>query len=42
MYNKTYDVNPEALARTHTYCPQCFTKVRDTTARYFRKIRPSP
>jgi hypothetical protein len=42
MYNKTYDIKPEALALTHTYCPQCFTKVRETTAQYFRKIRPSP
>lgn len=42
MYHKTYDIRLEAFALTHTYCPQCFTKVRKTTAQYFRKIRPLP
>jgi hypothetical protein len=42
MYHKTYDIKLEAFALTHTYCPQCFTKVRKTTAQYFRKIRPLP
>ena len=37
-YHKTHGVNPTELAQTHTYCPNCFTKVRDTTQQYFRDI----
>jgi len=37
-YQKTYDKQPDAHALTHTYCPQCFTKVRETIVQYFQRI----
>lgn len=39
-YQQTYGIKPEVLALTHTYCPQCFMKVRETTPQHFRQIEP--
>jgi len=39
-YQQTYDLKPDALSLTHTYCPTCFAKVRETTPQYFRQIGP--
>ncbi|MBK5281407.1 MAG: hypothetical protein JJE16_04900 [Nitrospiraceae bacterium] len=41
-YRETHGVNPAELAPTHTYCPECFTKVQDTVREYFRQIGTSP
>lgn len=41
-YRETHGVNPAELAPTHTYCPNCFTKVQDTVREYFRQIGTSP
>ena len=29
-YQKTHGVNPADCIQTHTYCPRCFTQVRET------------
>ena len=42
IYRKTHGVNPSTLALTHTYCPNCFTKVQGTVRQYFREIRSAP
>jgi hypothetical protein len=42
MYRKTHGVNPTTLARTHTYCPNCFTKAQGTVRQYFREIGSTP
>ena len=39
-YRETHGVNPTEL--THTYCPECFTKVRETVTQYFRQIGTLP
>ena len=41
-YRKAHGVNPANSLLTHTYCPTCFTKVRDTVQQYFREIGTSP
>lgn len=41
-YRKTHGVNPLDFTHTHTYCPKCLTKVRETTAQYFRQIETLP
>ena len=41
-YRETHGVNPTELALTHTYCPECFTKVRETVTQYFRQIGTLP
>lgn len=41
-YRETHGVNPAEFALTHTYCPECFTKVQDTVRQYFRQIGTSP
>ena len=28
-YQTTHGINPSDCLRTHTYCPQCFTQVRE-------------
>jgi hypothetical protein len=42
MYHETHGVKPADFPLTHTYCPTCFTKVRDTVQQYFREIGTSP
>lgn len=42
LYCETYGVNPTELALTHTYCPECFTKVQETVRQYFREIGTVP
>ena len=37
-YRETHGVNPSDLALSHTYCPNCFTKVRDTVRQDFQEI----
>lgn len=41
-YRETHGVNPTELTLTHTYCPECFTKVRETVTQYFRQIGTLP
>ena len=41
-YRETNGVDPSEIAHTHTYCPECFTKVQETVRQYFRKIGSSP
>jgi len=41
-YRETHGVNPADIPLTHTYCPECFTKVQDTVRQYFRQIGTSP
>ena len=41
-YHKTHGVNPAELALTHTYCPNCLTKAKDTTQQYFQDIGTTP
>jgi hypothetical protein len=41
-YLETHGVNPTEIAHTHTYCPECFRKVRETVQQYFREIGTSP
>lgn len=41
-YRKTRGFNPGDFSLTHTYCPKCSAKVRETTAQYFRQIGTSP
>jgi hypothetical protein len=36
LYRETHGVNPAELALTHTYCPNCSTKVQETVRQYFR------
>lgn len=36
-YRMTHGVNPAELALTHTYCPNCFTKVQEAITQLFRK-----
>ena len=38
-YRQTHGENPTKLVHTHTYCPQCFTKVQASVEQYFWKIR---
>ncbi|RPH78883.1 MAG: hypothetical protein EHM80_09195 [Nitrospiraceae bacterium] len=42
MYRETHGVNPAELALTHTYCPDCSTKVKDTVRQYFQDIGTPP
>lgn len=37
-YRETYEVNPTEYPHTHTYCPDCFTKVQHMVRTYFRQI----
>jgi hypothetical protein len=37
-YRETHEVNPSDLALSHTYCPNCFTKVQDTVRQDFQEI----
>ena len=37
-YNQTYGMNPATLMLTHTYCPTCFQKARETIRQYFLYI----
>ena len=37
-YQQTHGVHPDDCSFTPTYCPACLTKVRETTAQYFRQI----
>jgi hypothetical protein len=37
-YRETHGVNPSDLALSHTYCPNCFTKVQDTVRQDFQEI----
>jgi hypothetical protein len=37
-YHETHGINPAELALTHTYCPKCSAKVRDTVRQHFRDI----
>ena len=41
-YRETHGIDPTEIALTHTYCPECFRKVRDTVQQYFREIGTSP
>ena len=41
-YRETHGVNPADIPLTHTYCPECLTKVQATVSQYFRKIGTSP
>ena len=41
-YRETHGVNPAEFALTHTYCPDCFTKVRDTVRQGFLEIGAVP
>jgi hypothetical protein len=41
-YRRTHGMNPADFPLTHTYCLKCFTKVQDTTRRYFREIGTPP
>lgn len=41
-YHETLGVNPAELAHTHTYCPNCLTKVQDTTQQSFQDIGTAP
>lgn len=41
-YHKTHGVNPAELALTHSYCPNCLTKVQDSTQQDFRDIGTAP
>ncbi len=40
-YRKTHGVNPADFPLTHTYCPECFTKIKNTVRQYFRTIGTS-
>ena len=40
--HKTSDLKPDVLSLTHAYCPQSFTKVRETTRQYFQQIGAWP
>lgn len=42
IYQKTHGVNPAELALTHTYCPNCATKVQNTVQQYFQDIGTPP
>ena len=41
-YRTTHGVNPTEIARTHTYCPECFRKAQETVTQYFREMGTSP
>ena len=41
-YRKTHGVNPADLALSHTYYPNCFTKVEETVRQDFKEIGPMP
>jgi hypothetical protein len=41
-YREIHGVSPTEFALTHTYCPECFIKARDTMRQYFREIGTSP
>jgi len=41
-YRETHGVNAADIPLTHTYCPECFTKVQNTVHQCFRKIGTSP
>ena len=36
-YRKVHGVSPAELELTHTYCPKCFAKFRETVRQFFRK-----
>jgi hypothetical protein len=40
-YRETHGANPADFSLTHTYCPECFTRVMDTVRQYFRIIGTS-
>ena len=40
-YRETHGVNSADFPLTHTYCPECFTKVQNTVKQYFREIGTS-
>lgn len=37
-YRRAHGVNPDDFSLTHTYCPDCFTKVQESVRQYFREI----
>ncbi len=37
-YEDTYDMKRDDLSFTHTYCPSCLKKVRETTVQSFQPI----
>ncbi|TKB94345.1 MAG: hypothetical protein E8D41_03920 [Nitrospira sp.] len=39
-YRKTHGINPADLALSHTYCPNCLTKVEETVRQDFKEIGP--
>lgn len=41
-YRETHGVSPVDIPLTHTYCPNCFTKVQEMIVQYFRQIGTSP
>lgn len=41
-YRKTHGVNPANFPLTHTYCPECLTKVQTRVRQYFREIGTRP
>ena len=41
-YRETHGVNPADFPLTHTYCPACFTKVKNSVKQYLRKIGTLP
>ena len=41
-YRAAHGIDPTEIAQTHTYCPECFTKVQETMRQYFREIGAQP
>jgi hypothetical protein len=41
-YRETHGIDPTRIARTHTYCPECFRKAQNTVRQYFQEVRTSP
>ncbi|TKB34730.1 MAG: hypothetical protein E8D51_01980 [Nitrospira sp.] len=37
-YRAAHGIDPSEIAQTHTYCPECFTKVQESVRQYFREI----
>ena len=37
-YRKTHGAIPTGSLLTHTYCPTCFTKAKETVVQYFRQV----
>lgn len=41
-YRAAHGIDPDKITQTHTYCPECFTKVQEAVREYFREtgVRP--